>query len=44
VVLLASALKLLGVGNIAMLWIVAAAVLAAAAGWSAVRTRARAFD
>ncbi|MBO3750762.1 sulfite exporter TauE/SafE family protein [Streptosporangiaceae bacterium NEAU-GS5] len=39
VVLLASALKLLGVGNIAMLWIVAAASIAAAIGWSAVRTR-----
>ncbi|MFF0248306.1 sulfite exporter TauE/SafE family protein [Streptosporangium sandarakinum] len=39
VVLLASALKLLGVGNAALLWILAAAVAAGAAGWSLLRHR-----
>ncbi|MFD8559302.1 sulfite exporter TauE/SafE family protein [Streptosporangium canum] len=42
VVLLASALKLLGVGNTATLWILAGAVAAAAAGWSLLRDRGRA--
>ncbi|MER5419869.1 sulfite exporter TauE/SafE family protein [Streptosporangium roseum] len=42
VVLLASALKLLGVGNAATLWILAGAVAAAAAGWSLLRDRGRA--
>ncbi|MET8335123.1 sulfite exporter TauE/SafE family protein [Streptosporangium canum] len=41
VVLLASALKLLGVGNTATLWILAGAVAAAAAGWSLLRDRGR---
>ncbi|MDP9865000.1 MULTISPECIES: sulfite exporter TauE/SafE family protein [Streptosporangium] len=39
VVLLASALKLLGVGNTATLWILAGAVAAGAAGWSLLRDR-----
>ncbi|MFF0306810.1 sulfite exporter TauE/SafE family protein [Streptosporangium sp. NPDC004379] len=39
VVLLASALKLLGVGNAALLWILAAAVAAGAVGWSLLRHR-----
>ncbi|MEU7989295.1 sulfite exporter TauE/SafE family protein [Streptosporangium canum] len=42
VVLLASALKLLGVGNTATLWILAGTVAAAAAGWSLLRDRGRA--
>ncbi|MFJ2028797.1 sulfite exporter TauE/SafE family protein [Streptosporangium sp. NPDC087985] len=42
VVLLASALKLLGAGNAATLWILAGAVIAGAAGWSLVRNRGRA--
>ncbi|WP_037934448.1 sulfite exporter TauE/SafE family protein [Streptosporangium roseum] len=42
VVLLASALKLLGVGNTATLSILAGAVAAAAAGWSLLRDRGRA--
>jgi len=44
VVLLASALKLLGVGNAVLLWTLAVAVaagLAALAGWNMVRSRAR---
>ncbi|GGS90492.1 UPF0721 transmembrane protein [Planobispora rosea] len=39
VVLLASALKLLGVGNTATLWILGGAVLAGAAAWSLLRNR-----
>ncbi|WP_433245636.1 sulfite exporter TauE/SafE family protein [Streptosporangium sp. CA-135522] len=42
VVLLASALKLLGVGNTATLWILAGAVAAGAAGWSLLWHRGRA--
>ncbi|GIH77228.1 sulfite exporter TauE/SafE family protein [Planobispora longispora] len=42
VVLLASALKLLGVGNTATLWILGGAVLAGAIAWSLVRNRGRA--
>lgn len=42
VVLLASALKLLGVGNTTTLWILAGTVAAAAAGWSLLRDRGRA--
>ncbi|GAA4234564.1 hypothetical protein FHR32_001921 [Streptosporangium album] len=41
VVLLASALKLLDVGNAATLWILAGAVAAGAVGWSLLRDRAR---
>ncbi|GII93256.1 sulfite exporter TauE/SafE family protein [Sinosporangium siamense] len=41
VVLLASALKLLGVGNAATLWILAATVATAAIAWPPVRKRAR---
>ncbi|MFC4058448.1 sulfite exporter TauE/SafE family protein [Planomonospora corallina] len=39
VVLLASALKLLGVGNTATLWILGGATAAGAAGWSLLRNR-----
>jgi uncharacterized membrane protein YfcA len=39
VVLLASALKLLGVGNAATLWILGGATAAGAAGWSLLRNR-----
>jgi uncharacterized membrane protein YfcA len=44
IVLLASALKLLGVGNATMLWILLAAITTGGVGWAALRARFRRRD